>query len=142
MSAPTGQFWLLSVDDSRSVFLCCCCIVQQLQKEISHACHQDVISCKLLNICYTSPLAWILWFALLSSAYHWGSTLKEIMPDIMMKWNLILSIPLCIENYLNNTTYSHWHSPYLPFSQTPYFNPADYCQLFILLKNLNLKVKM
>jgi hypothetical protein len=57
MSAPIGTFWLLSVHDSRSVFLCCCCVVQELQNEISHACHQDVISCKLLDICYTSPFS-------------------------------------------------------------------------------------
>ena len=51
------SIWPLSLHDSRSVFLCCCCVVQELQKEISCACHQDIISCKLLGIQYTSPIS-------------------------------------------------------------------------------------
>jgi len=54
MSAPTDAFWPFYLHDSRSVFLFCCCVVQELQKEISCACHQDIISCNLLDIWYTS----------------------------------------------------------------------------------------
>lgn len=57
MSAPTDTFWPLSLHDSISVFLCCCCVVQELQKEIFCAWHQDIISCKLLDIWYTSPFS-------------------------------------------------------------------------------------
>jgi hypothetical protein len=46
--------WPLSLHDSRSVFLCCCRIVQELQKEISCACHEDIIYCEPLYIWYTS----------------------------------------------------------------------------------------
>jgi hypothetical protein len=57
MSTHIDAFWHLSLHDSRSVFLCCCCVVQELQKEISCACHQIIISCELLDVWYTSPIS-------------------------------------------------------------------------------------
>jgi hypothetical protein len=54
MSAPIDAFWPLSLHDSRSVFFCCCCVVP---KKVSCACLQDIISCKLLDIQYTSPFS-------------------------------------------------------------------------------------
>lgn len=131
MSTSVDTFWPLSLHDS--VFLCCCSVVQELQKEISCACHQDIISCKLLDIWYTSP------FSLdhVTSTFLFCISLSKHF-EINHAWHndavKFDSIHPIVYREIHNTTYSIQHSPYISFPPTPCFNQANHRQVFIYTK--------